>query len=216
MKKIKFILLFLVVGSLVIVLGLLIGTYFYFSGLKQYVTTDFDDYGHYIGNYDNKRVHEFINSFFPFEIEDCFSDVKYSYRAEKGDTCAFEAYLEVSIKARDEYEDVLEKYIGDSRGDVFVYDSSYNEVVHCDYFYIGSLSEKSSDENYHIEEAYIGKILYCKEEQKIIFVALGVYDGGWTTTDFLNVYFERFDIDPYEYARSHADRNRWMNPLIRT
>ena len=212
-------LLGLLIGLLSIfflVVLMLMGIYFYYSNLEQYVTTDLKDYGHYTGNYNNEWVEDFINAIFPLEISECFSDVKYSYRAEKGDTFAFEAYLEVEIKEYDVYEEVLESYIGDAKGTEFVYDSSYNEVVYYDYFEVRNESKEADNGDYHIGEAYIGKILYCEEEQKIIFVALGVYDGGWTTTDFLNVYFQRFNIDPFEYAGSHSDRNGRGNPLTKT
>ena len=53
-----------------------------------------------------------------------------------------------------------------------------------------------------IESAGIKKILYCAETQTIIYVAIGVYDGGGVETDYLCVFFERFDIDPVEYERS--------------
>ena len=49
---------------------------------RIYETTSIEDYGRYIGNYDNDTPHSFITSFFPAEIDDSFSDVEYSYKAK--------------------------------------------------------------------------------------------------------------------------------------
>ena len=159
---------------------------------RQYITTDINDYGKYVGNYDNDFAQEFIPSFFPKEIDDTFADVKYSYRAQKGDSYAFEAYLEFKIEDVEKFK----AYIGDEicgKSVEFKYDSDFKEYIVSDEF------QPTGSERNGIRYAKIGKILYSEANQRIIYVAMGVYDGGGVTTDFLCEYFNRFNINPATY-----------------
>jgi hypothetical protein len=166
---------------------------------RQYVTTDIADYGKYTGNYDNKTVQAFIDSFFPEEIESTFSNVSYSYRAQKNDAYAFEAYLSFNVENDEHYRATVEKYTTGLQQSEFRYDGAYTQYLLVDKFSPGSIrNEDTSDVN--IRYAEIGKILCDPEKNEIIFVALGVYDGGIAKTDFLTVYFDRFQIDPLEYG----------------
>ena len=168
---------------------------------SQYVTTSVENYGQYIGNYDNKTVQAFITSFFPEKIEDYFANITYSYRAEKADSYAFEAYLSFNVEDEVVYNSVVETFTAGLKQSVFRYDNKYYEYVLVDEFLPNS--EVNYDGYIHIRYAKIGKILCNPEKQEIIFVALGVYDGGVAKTNFLTVYFDRFDINPREYAE-HA------------
>lgn len=161
----------------------------------RYTTTDLNDYGKYEGNYDNKSVKKFVTSFFPEEIDEDFTDVKYSYRARKGDSYAFEAYLEFIIEDASAFESYISDKTGGNAVD-FEYDSDFKEYVVSDNFELVDFDDESACISY----AKIGKILYSEKEQRIIYVALGVYDGGFAETDYLCVYFNRFGIDPLEYA----------------
>lgn len=67
---------------------------------------------------------------------------------------------------------------------------------------IDAVDDPSSIFYRQILYAKIGKILYSPEEQRIIYVAIGVYDGGGIGTNYLNVFFERFQIDPIEYEQT--------------
>ena len=53
--------------------------------------------------------------------------------------------------------------------------------------------------SYYISYAKIAKILVNSDENRVIYIALVLHDGGGTDTSFLRSYFERFDIDPKEY-----------------
>lgn len=171
---------------------------FSFGHTKQYITTDISDYGKYIGNYDNESVKTFINSFFPDKIEDNFSDIVYSYRAQKNDAYAFEAYLSFTLPNMEQYNIFIESYTKGLAKSMFRYDESYWEYTVVDEFYPDP--PKNDNKDIHIRYAKIGKILCCPEKQEVIFVAFGVYDGGVAKTDFLCVYFDRFHINPREYA----------------
>ena len=167
---------------------------------RQYTTNDIEKYGKFTGNYDNDFPREFTTSFFPEQIEDFFSEVTYSYRAQKNDTYAFEVYLEYVIEDADVFESfVKEKTVG-LASKAFSYDASFVEYTVADVFE-GTIWQEESDmsPDVSIDYAKIGKILCSKEEQRIIFVALGVYDGGMASSDFLTVYFNRFGIDARNY-----------------
>lgn len=196
MKKTSKILFVLLVIVAVLVLGF-VAVLAFWAIPRQYVTTDIADYGTYKGNYDNKSVGEFITSFFPDEIESTFSDVQYSYRAQKNDAYAFEAYLSFVIEDEKHYNAFVEKYTAGLSQQEFRYDAAYQEYTVIDEFLPSSEYENGV---VSIRYAKIGKILCCPEKQEVIFVALGVYDGGVARTDFLCVYFNRFQIDPKEYA----------------
>ena len=173
---------------------------------RYYSTTNLEDYGKYAGNTDNGKVGELINSFFPDEIKDSFSDVTYSYRAECYDTYGYEAYLEFVIEDKGEYLDFVSRYTHGIESKTFKYDSSFieysiNNQVRLTAYY----DEETGDypmENVNFEYADIRKILCSDEEQRIIFVSIGVHDGGAATADYLCVFFDRFSIDLLEYTEN--------------
>ena len=165
-----------------------------------YETTNIADYGSYIGNNDNGFALQFISSFFPQEILDDFTDITYSYRAEDFDVYGFEAYLEFTIEDKSEFIRHVESIADADAWHPFVFDEGYMEYSLVDELELSTHRDDGSAYEYpHIMEAEIGKIFYSPQEQKIIYVAIGVYDGGGVTTEFLSVYFERFDIDPKLY-----------------
>ena len=130
----------------------------------QYATTDINDYGKYIGNSYNKTPRKVITSFFPEKIEPYFADVNYSYRAERGNTYAFEAYLEFTIENIDTYKEYVSSVTAGLEGTPFPYDSSYIE------YSIGSLILPDDDTFQVGETTHIGfraadvRMILCSEE----------------------------------------------------
>lgn len=176
----------------------------------QYTTNDIADYANFTGNIDNDFPQEYITGFFPDEIQENFADVHYSYRAQDVDTYAFEAYLEFTIEDPQEFEDFIERYTSGIEKTEFIYDSNYVDCTIDDILRPNSSPLTKDNEaafDFNIRFAQIGKILYSTEQQRIIFVAMGVYDGGVATTEFLTVYFDRFDINPAEYAKNIGAQN---------
>ncbi len=178
-----------------------VGYTIYLTYNGEHITTDINNYGEYKGTFMDRHVNEYITSFFPEEIEENFTDVKYSYRAKKFDSFAFEAYLEFNIEDTDEYNAYVAKMTKGIEGKTFIYDESFTEYVIGDYI---MLSENPETNHVGFSTANIKKILCNQDQQKIIFVAIGVHDGGVAGPDFLSVYFDRFNIDPFEYEK-HAD-----------
>ena len=173
------------------------------SYTPQLVTTDISDYGTFKGNYDNKSVNSYITSFFPKSISEEFENISYSYRAQKGDAYAYEAYLSFSITDKEKFEDFINSHIAGLEAKPFFYDSAYVEYTIDDIFVPEKDSNTSST---HIQYAKIGKILCNFKENKVVFIALGVYDGGLVETEFLSVYFNHFQIDPGEYSTRQGTR----------
>lgn len=163
-----------------------------------YETNDIANYGIIKGNYDNERPKAFVFSFFPKKIEEYFSDVTYHYKAKKGDTFAYEMYLEFVIQDMEKYNSFVSDVTGDGVCEPFYFDSSYQAYYISNYF---SLGRSSVDNLPYIDNAKVGVVLFSEEEQRIIFVALGMFDGGGARPEELNCFFDKFGIDPQEYEK---------------
>ena len=189
--------------------------YLLFAPAPVYETNDIADYGVVKGNYDNERPKEFIFYFFPKAIEGSFSNISYHYKAKKLDTYAYEAYLEFVIEDTDAYTSFLSSVIGDGACEAFYFDAGYQIYYVSNYLHLfpgikiikddTSKSPRVVEEDESlppsIENAKTGAVLFSDTEQRIIFWALGVYDGGGTSTDELNYFFNRFGIDPLKYEK---------------
>ncbi len=167
--------------------------------------SDIAYYGKFKGNYNNSDVKEFIYSFFPAEIEDYFDVKSYSYRAMRGDAYAFEAFLEFQIEDPQQFQSYVNSITASENWTPFPYDSAYQEYSLDDSLRLHPCCscrnyKTGETPHYHIGYANIKRILYSEQTQTIIYVALGVWDGGYVTTDFLHIFFDRFGIDPIEYA----------------
>ena len=161
-------------------------------------TNDVSDYGKIIGNFDNESPKEFIFSFFPSELDSSFSDVTYHYWAKKGDAYAYECYLEFTIEDKHTYEQFIEQYVNSEKTQPFAYDNNYIEYSVSNIFDMDWTS-LNDEGGYPISWAWVGKILYCAEQQKICFFALSTYDGGGTDTTELDYFFNKFNVDVMDY-----------------
>jgi len=183
----------------------------FFAGYGRiYETNNLRDYGMIKGNFDNDKPEQFIQSFFPYELDSGFQDVSYHYKAIKFDTYAFEAHLEFTISDPASFEQYVAVLASANTFQPFRYDDSYMECSLEDTyrFVEGDPSGPS------ISNALIGKILYSTAEQKVIYTALGVYDGGATGADELNHFFTVFGIDPTEYERTTTTSNSAVNVAV--
>ena len=166
-----------------------------------YETDNIEHYGIITGNYDNDTPKEFINSFFPVVIEENFLDVTYHYKAKKGDTYAFEAYLEFTIADASEYAAYVSAYVETGLCNTFAYDESFKEYAISNEFVLVSSMDSDAENGEYISIAKVGKVLFSDDEQRVIYVAIGMHDGGGATTKELGSFFERFNIDPTEYEK---------------
>ena len=192
--------------AFLVTISLVLSSCLYFPPV--YETNDVADYGIVKGNYDNDSPKKYISSFFPEKIEDYFSDVTYHYKAQKLDTYAFEMYLEFEIQDTDKYASFISNIshvIGNEVSETFYFDSAYQAYYISNYLTIFESSDE--DRPPYIENALIGLILFSEEEQRIIFFALGMYDGGGANVEELGFFFNRFEIDPLEYEERTTPGN---------
>lgn len=193
----------------ILVLLLLIGIVIFFGVLsipgQVYETNNVADYGQYIGNYNNDNVRAFIQSFFPAEISSIYTSVTYHYKAKQGDTYSYEAYLEFCIPDEELFYTMMDQYACDYNYIPFAYDNSYIEYTVSNVYNIFLGDEVNANGNYQMLRAQIGKILFSEVDHRVVFVAIGHYDGGGTHTDELSFFFDRFSIDPVEFSEQAFD-----------
>lgn len=187
----------ILLGIGISIAGLVISLYIPIEHTEK---TDIADYGTYSGTYADDIVQAYIDSFFPETISTSFQDIKYSYKAEKLDTYAFEAYLEFSIEDAAEFYSYIYSVAPENAWRQFPFDENFMEYSIDNRFDI-STHDSGKLTCHSIEYAGIKKILYCTQTQTIIYVAIGVHDGGGVGTDYLCVFFERFGIDPVVYEQ---------------
>lgn len=195
-------LLIAVVGLFILIDYLDSGGYPY-----HYETCSLEDYGVYQGK-SEEYMSDYINRFFPEKILDDYQDVRFVFRSANIDTYSFEAYLEFTFDSADAFNaHVLDATEGMIPG-TFAFDEDFQEYVvyNSDTGYIHDhiqlnreYLEEDGTVSYQIGSARIAKILVNPDENRVIYIALALHDGGGTDTSFLRSYFERFDIDPKEY-----------------
>jgi hypothetical protein len=218
MAKIKNKKLFVTIVSLIVVATLSVLFFGYwvmysvidYLTFETYVTTNINEYGKFQGTHQDDEVEEMVMSFFPSEISQNFEDVKYTYKAERAIASGFEAYLEFTIEDSEKYAEFVDEYTEGIEGVTSPYDEAYTEYIIEDYFVLlysddevvdGMIVDSEGrEDDYSIRFADVRKIICCPDEQRIIFVAIGVFESGGTDAKFLCTYFNRFDINPREYA----------------
>ena len=172
-----------------------------FSGVgRVYETNNISDYGTIKGNYDNETPKEFISSFFPEQIETYFTDTTYHYKAIKGDSYAYEMCLEFVITDTEQYHTFISEVTHNATCEAFFYAPDYREYRINNLMEIGEQEDGNRRIAPRIQIAQIGLVLFSDSEQRIAFIALGVYDGGGASTDDLSYFFDRFDVNPWQYG----------------
>ena len=187
------ILSFVIILLLAIVLGMIHRT----TRTGVYETTDVAEYKKIAGNEDNATPQAFVNSFFPEKIESSFTNVVYHYTALENASHAYECYLEFTIEDSELFSSFIDKTIQRENTTDFQYDNTFQEYSIRNQFDL-SMTRQTSNGTYPIQYAVVGKILFSEQDQRVIFWALGVWDGGENTNQ-LNTFFSRFDIDAYDY-----------------
>ena len=171
----------------------------FLSGTGQITeTTDPAAYGQITGNYDNETPAAFISSFFPEEIRENFSNVRYSYTAQKGDSYACQVWLEFDMDDEAAFADFISACTDAGQVETFSFDTAYMDYTVSNSFELTHPGYDAPDD-IHIEYAKIGKILYREDTRHILFYALCIFDGGYSSTKNFGDFFTCFDIDPLEY-----------------
>ena len=174
----------------------------------DFKTTDITDYGNYAG-VAQKWQDAYMGRFFPEAISPEFENMQYSFCSRTVDTYGFEAYLEFTLPDMDALEAYLQENTEGMASGTFHFDEAYTEYVlwnedsayRYDHLQLSdsSYADESGNLQYYIDNADIAKILVNPAELRVIYVVLAVFDGGGTDTGFLNTFFSRFDIQPWDY-----------------
>ena len=151
-------------------------------------TTDIENYGRY-------DYQEYMPNFFPEEITEEMTPVKYSYYFDNSWDWCYELYLEVKMTST-EYEKYKSQY--SSELVECWYDSNYSEYVINDRLNLNYYDDGKS----YMYSPKIEKIIFNDETKTVIFLAL----KGTASFNFENsVFFGKFPIDPvvYEEKTTH-------------
>lgn len=204
--KTRNIILLTVALTLVVAVGflLLLPTLIDASYGNIYETNDIANYGNITGTSQDEDVEAYIYSFFPSEISSEFKDPQYHYKAVTGDIYAYECWLEFVIEDNETFNALTKKYMDSPQTSVFAYDQSFMDYTIDDRIDLDDGPDSNSSTFYHILKAKIGKILFRQEDRRIICLAIGVYAGGYATTEHLNYFFSRFSIDPLEFEQQFS------------
>lgn len=166
-----------------------------------YETQDIADYGIITGTHADEMIKKQMEAFFPAAIEENFEDVTYVYHSNLIDDIGAEVYLEFTIEDEEEFNEHVEQLLQGHETNTFQFDESFQEYVLYDHFWANDLSDRrdNMDEYWQIQHAMIAKVLINKEEHRLIYVLMKIYNGGAYGTDKFWCYIDRFSINPKEY-----------------
>ena len=199
-----------IISIAVVVIALLLTLTGCFSQLSITEFNSIDDYGKIIGNGSDRRAQEMFDEMFPEKIEAYFNEPVYHYIAHYGaDARAFEMDLEFTIEDADTYNGFVAQMTEGKNCEVFPYDKDYLcYTITSPWIFLDDKTPcrlcDGRPVHYHIGSADIELMLVQPKTQHIIFVAMGVFDGGGVDTDNLGWFFHRFDIDPLTYEAENT------------
>lgn len=152
-------------------------------------------------NGDNGPPEAFFTSFFPSQIQPCFENVVYKYKAN--DWCEYncEMYLEFTVSNQEQFQRCVTELTQGLTAQTFPYNDKYDDYLIINNLYVepSSSSEPGNERYYFIMGARMGRILVCREEQRIICQGIlirGCCGGYAEDYDF----YTRFGIHPQEYS----------------
>ena len=166
-----------------------------------YETQEISDYGIITGTHADETIKKQMEAFFPAAIEENFEDVTYVYHSNLIDDIGAEVYLEFTIEDEEAFNEHVEQLLQGHETNTFRFDESFQEYVLYDHFWAfpSDRGKSTTDEYWQIQHAMIAKVLINKEEHRLIYVLMNVYNGGAFGTDKFWCYIERFNINPAEY-----------------
>ena len=169
----------------------------------QYITTDIENYGKIVGNFNNSLAAESIFSFFPKKLEPNFKNVEYYYSAIDSGACCYEAYLEFTIEDETEFNSFVSSVVDKEKAISFFCNDDYKEYTIANGFgfqYERKSIIDSKDMGYVLSSVCtdLKKILYSESTQKIVFVSVEMGMDAFAYTSELNYFTDKFNVDIFE------------------
>ena len=184
-----------------------LGNYFYenYCFDIDYETTDVAQYGKFEFLSD-EDYQAYILPVFPKSIQPEFEDVIYDYRAYAPWGDGYKAYLEFTIRDPEKFDALVQSTTQGLAKGIFHFDNAYEEYVYFNEDTGGVFDDirlnhpypDVMSQYYTVDYALILKVLVNRSQQRLIYIYIDVFDGAFTTED-LDIYFSRFQIDPKEY-----------------
>lgn len=170
-------------------------------------TDSLADYRVVTGNYNNERPQAFIDSFFPAEIGDDFSDPVWHYKAIRFDTIACEACLEFTLPDEAAFAAHYAGLAQHGEPQPFPFDGRYEAWVIDNRLDTWTGAERGrpdpeAPDIRRMEAASVGLILCDRETQHFIYFALVVHDGGATNETDLNFFLNRFGVTLQQFEKA--------------
>lgn len=171
----------------------------------DYETTDVAQYGKF-EDLPDEDYQKYILRIFPNSIQPEFEDVIYDYRVYSFWGTGIKVYLEFSIRDPEKFDAFVQSTTQGLAKGTFHFDNAYEEYVFFnedtggvfDDIRLNNPYPDVMGQYYTVDYALILKVLVDRSQQRLIYIYIDVSDCAFTTED-LDIYFSRFQIDPKEY-----------------
>lgn len=172
----------------------------------DYETSDVAQYGKFEFLPDEDYYQEYILPVFPKSIQPEFEDVIYDYRVYSFWGAGIKVYLEFSIRDPEKFDAFVQSTTQGLAKGTFHFDNAYEEYVFFnedtggvfDDIRLNNPYPDVMGQYYTVDYALILKVLVDRSQQRLIYIYIDISDCAFTTED-LDIYFSRFQIDPKEY-----------------